>query len=148
MLTAIAVVIAVAISITGAELLRFRMRWIAWTRRGETIEVFERHCVARGYPVEIARAAYLHLQRCAGVRGFPVRPNDSLALVYGMEQDDVADLLCLIALTAQCEDVTDERARTLGAVLTVDDAVRVLTPLFGRWRATRGRAASGATGRP
>jgi hypothetical protein len=147
MLTAIAVVVAVAISLTGAELLRLRMRWIAWTRRGETLEVFERHCASRGYSVEVARAAYLHLQRCAGVRGFPVRPNDSLAQIYGLEWEDVADLLCLVALTARCEDVTDERARSLGPVLTVDDTVRVLTPLYGSWRATRARAAA-ATRRP
>jgi len=137
-------VAAAALALTLPELLRVRLRWVAWQRGGETLDAFERYFVGRGYPAELARATYVQLQRCAMVPGFPVRPNDSLLALYGLEPEDVADLLCVVAYTAQCGDVTDDDAFALGPVFTVEDAVRVLAPLYAAARApVRRRAAAG-----
>jgi hypothetical protein len=122
--------VVAAIALVAYELLSVRMRWIARGRRGEGIEAFERFFLSRGYPTPLIRATYAELQRRAGVAGFPVRPHDSLQNIYGVDEAGLADLLCVIASVAQCADIPEFGATTLGPVTSVEDVVRVLTPLY------------------
>ena len=112
-----------------SELLRVRMRWMAFRRRGESPEAFERYFVQRGQPVRIAKATYSYLQRIAGVRNFPARPHDSLRDVYGMGEDEVLDMLCVVASMSDCDAVLDERAHDDAEIQTVEDVVRTVARL-------------------
>ena len=111
------------------ELLRLRMRWLAFRRRGETADAFERYFVQRGHPARIAKSTYSYLQRIAGVRNFPARPHDSLVDVYGLGQDEVLDMLCVVASMSDCDAVLDERAHDGAEIQTVEDVVRTVARL-------------------
>jgi hypothetical protein len=79
--------------------------------------------------VRIAKATYGYLQRIAGVRNFPARPHDHLGDVYGMGQDEVLDMLCVVASMSDCDAVLDERAHDGAEIQTVEDVVRTVARL-------------------
>jgi hypothetical protein len=139
-LTALGAATLVAAALILGEILHVRLRWIARRRRGDRYDAFERVFLARGIPAELVRASYGAVQERSGVRGFPVRPGDDLAQVYGLDRSNAEDLLCVAAMRARCSEAVGMIFWRLGPLTTVEDLVCALAPVYAASHGETGRA--------
>lgn len=66
------------------------------SRKDDKIEDFVNHFVGQGVSGSLALSVYNHLQNWMSLKDFPVRPQDDLAKIYGID-DDLEDLIVEVA---------------------------------------------------
>jgi hypothetical protein len=109
-----------AISMTVISKLRFAR--IKKFRHGEGSEEFSSKLVGIAVPSLIQSAVFEFLRKRIRDTEFPVRPEDDLAWVYGMVEEDVYDASCKIA--AGCGKILPERSdKNVRSIRTVSDLV-------------------------
>jgi hypothetical protein len=138
---AVALVLAagVIVALAVGELRRARLRRLAEQRRREPHDPY---VTAAGLaatldvPVELARIAFAAVQEHIDLPEFPVRADDDLARVYGLDRENVEDLLTLAGMRAGCGGRVIDLLHHTPRIATVEDLVYLLAPLYA---ATHGR---------
>ncbi len=86
----VGIVLLVAVSVAW---FRVRIRRIAASRPGENFDTFHSSFAADDIPAEILHAVYAEFQECCSgaVAAFPVRAEDNISRISGVEDEDLED---------------------------------------------------------
>lgn len=114
----------------GTIVLSIREHLIRRKRKDDKPEDFINHFVNKGFSESLALSVYDHLQNWMGSNGFPVRPQDNLANIYGID-DNLEDLIIEIA-EANNLVVPPEPDPWPEPIATVEDLVRLIASFPGK----------------
>lgn len=93
------------------------------TRDGERKEDFINHFVREGISENLAHFVYQYLQDWMNIKDFPVRPQDDLAIIYGIADEELDDLIIESAKTNNLE-IPANSDYWGSPVVTVADSIR------------------------